>query len=146
MDASFPSRTRPLGETAGSPERPPRTLTGPALSFDLAQEIAALQQEEAWARGDRNARTLVEEPGLRVVLTMLRAGARIREHRTDGWVVIQALDGYVRIESPGETIDLVAGRLLSLQPGVPHDVDAITESAFLLTIALPVISRGTEQA
>ena len=145
MDTSSHSRTRPLGETAGSPERPPRTLTGPALSFDLAQEIAALQREEAWSRNDRNARTLVEEPGLRVVLTILRAGARIREHQADGWVVIQTLEGYVRVESPGETTDLVAGRLLSLQPGVPHDVDAITQSAFLLTIARPVPPSGAEQ-
>ena len=145
MEDSSPSRTRPLGETAGSPQRPPRHLTGAALSFDLAQEVAALQQEETWSGGDRNARTLVEEPGLRVVLTILRSGARIREHRTDGWVVIQTLEGYVRVESPGETTDLVAGRLLSLQPGVSHDVNAIVQSAFLLTIGRSVSPAGTEQ-
>jgi quercetin dioxygenase-like cupin family protein len=131
------SHDRPRGETAGSPQRPARRLAGSALSFDLAHEVATLQQEETWRRGDRNARTLVEESGLRVVLTVLRAGTRIREHRTDGWVTIQTLEGYIRVESTAETLDLVAGRLLALEPSEPHDVAAIEQSAFLLTIASP---------
>ncbi len=122
-------------ETADSPKRSNRPLVGPVLSFDLAQELTVLQQEASWQRGDRNARTLVQEPGLRIVLTVFKAGARIREHQTDRPVVIQTLQGYVRVESPDETIDLMTGRLMTLQPGVPHDLEAIVLSAFLLTIA-----------
>ena len=135
MDPQSTSRLREPSGTASSPQRPARRLVGAVLSFDLAQEIASLQREESWRRGDRNARTLVEEPGLRVVLTVLKAGARIREHRTDRPVAIQTLKGYVRVESPEETIDLLVGRLMTLQPGVPHDLEAIELSAFLLTIA-----------
>ena len=135
MNPPSTSRLREPSETAGSAQRPARHLVGAVLSFDLAGEIASLQQEESWRRGDRNARTLVEEPGLRVVLTVLKAGARIREHRTDRPVAIQTLKGYVRVESPEETIDLLVGRLMTLQPGVPHDLEAIELSAFLLTLA-----------
>lgn len=144
MDASSPLRTRPLGETAGSTERPARTLTGPLLSFDLTEATDALRREDAWNRGDRNARTLIEEPGLRVVLTVLRAGAKIREHRTDGWVLVQSLEGSLAVGSPAASADLAAGGLVSLQPGVPHEVSASTQSAFLLTIARPVPNTGTE--
>ena len=49
--------------------------------------------------------------------------------------VRRPLQGYVRVESPAETIDLLAGRLMTLQPGVPHDLEAIELSAFLLTVA-----------
>jgi quercetin dioxygenase-like cupin family protein len=122
------------GETTGSPQRPARQLVGAVLSFDLAQETATLQQEESWQRGDRNARTLVQEPSLRIVLTVLKTGARVREHQTDHPVVIQTLKGYIRVESPDETIDLLTGRLMTLQPGVAHDLEAIELSAFLLTI------------
>jgi quercetin dioxygenase-like cupin family protein len=121
--------------TADSPRRSNRPLVGPVLSFDLAQELSILQQEDSWQRGDRNARTLVQEPGLRIVLTVLKAGARIREHQTDRPVVIHTLKGYVRVESPDETIDLLAGRLMTLQPGVPHDLEAMEFNAFLLTVA-----------
>jgi quercetin dioxygenase-like cupin family protein len=105
------------------------------LSFDLAREISALQQEEIWQHRDRNARTLVEEPTLRIVLTVLKGGARIREHRTAQPIVIQTLQGYIRVESPDETVDLLAGRLMTLQSGVLHDLVAIELSAFLLTVA-----------
>jgi quercetin dioxygenase-like cupin family protein len=142
MNEASPSRTRPLGETAGRPQRPSGRRTGPARSFDLAQEVTALQQEETWHRSGRNARTLIEEPGLRVVLTMLQAGTRIPEHRTSGWVVIQTLKGYIRVQSPEETLDLVMGRLLALEPGVAHDVEAIEQSVFLLTIVPPTAASS----
>lgn len=100
MDHQSTSRSRPPSETAGSPQRSARQLAGAVLSFDMGQEIASQKQEDSWQRGDRNARTLVEGPGLRIVLTVLRAGARIPEHRTDRPVAIQALEGYVRVESP----------------------------------------------
>jgi hypothetical protein len=36
-----------------------------------------------------------------------------------------------------DPIDLPAGRLLVLDRGIPHDVEALETSAFLLTIAWP---------
>jgi quercetin dioxygenase-like cupin family protein len=134
MNASSAARHRPKDETAGSPQRSPRQLTGAVLSFDLGQEIASLQQESAWQTGDRNSRTLVGGPRLRAVLVVLKEGARIKQHQTDGWVTIQTLQGYVRVETMDETVDLTAGRLLTLESGVPHDVSGVEQSAFLLTI------------
>src|SRR5438067_12859060 len=110
MDEASTSRKRSVGETGGSPQRPPRRLTGTALSFDLAQEVATLHQEETWHRGDRNARTLIEEPGLRVVLPVLRAGSRVREHRNGRWVVIPTLAGHIRAQSPAGTLGPVGSR------------------------------------
>ena len=37
----------------------------------------------------------------------------------------------------GRTFDLPAGTLLTLDQNLPHDVEALEESAFLLTIAWP---------
>jgi hypothetical protein len=37
----------------------------------------------------------------------------------------------------GRTFDLPAGSLLALDRGLPHDVEALEDSAFLLTIAWP---------
>ena len=37
----------------------------------------------------------------------------------------------------GEAFSLPAGGLLALGQGLPHDVEALEESAFLLTIAWP---------
>jgi hypothetical protein len=36
-----------------------------------------------------------------------------------------------------KVIDLPAGHMLALERGLPHDVEALEDSAFLLTIAWP---------
>jgi quercetin dioxygenase-like cupin family protein len=112
-------------------------LTGPALDFDLDAELASLRQEPSFERGDRNGRTLVEETGFRVTPTALKAGTVISEHHTAGWVSIQTTAGHLRIKLADRTVDLPAGRLLILAQNVPHDVEALEESALLIAIALP---------
>ena len=130
-------RDRPVGETSGSAQRPARRLTASSLAFDLALEQSLLEQEPSWVRGDRNARTLVEEPGIRIILTVLRLGTRIREHRTDGWVCIQTTRGHLRVHAAEREMDLPAGHVVVLDRGVPHDVEAVEDhSAFLLTVAM----------
>lgn len=137
-----PHRDRPFGETAGSQQRPARRLVGPALQFDLSEELASLKEEPTWREGDRNARTLVEEPSYRVVLTALKAGTHVREHRAPGWASIHAIAGHLRLRlGDEEGIDLAAGSLLVLEPRLAHDVEALEESAFLLTLAVPNLGR-----
>jgi quercetin dioxygenase-like cupin family protein len=129
-------RDRPLGETSGSGQRPARRLVATSLDFDLETEFGSLTQEASWQRGDRNARTVVEEPGFRVTLTALKPGTRVREHRTDGWLSIQTTRGHIRVHLPDREADLPTGHVLVLEPNVPHDVEALeVESAFLLTVA-----------
>jgi quercetin dioxygenase-like cupin family protein len=127
-----------LGETSGTAQRPARRLAASSLDFDLEVEMASLKHEASWQRGDRNARTLVEEPGFRLTLTALKAGTRVREHHTDGWVSIQTILGQLRVHTPERQVDLPAGHLLVLDRAVPHDVEALyEESAFLLSVATP---------
>ena len=126
---------RPVGETSGSAERPRQRLTGGALTFDLAKELAALHEERTWQRGDRNANTLVKEPALRVVLTALKQGAVIKEHGVHGQFTLQAISGRLRVRIPDHTVELGANQLLSVESGIAHEVEALEESAFLLTIA-----------
>ena len=125
------------GETSPSRERLGQRLSAPALAFDLAGEAESLRAEEAWQRFDRNARTLVKQGDFRVVLTALKPGARLDAHRAEAHVLVETLQGHLRVHLPdqGDTLDLAAGRLLALEPGVVHQVEAVQESAFLLTVA-----------
>ena len=130
-----PRRLRPAGETSGSARRPPQRLASPMLSFDLAREQEQLRQEESFRSGDRNAKTLVKESGIRVVLTVMRSGARLREHKTDGPISVQTLAGHIRLHALDDTIDLPVGHAAMLDAKISHDVEAVEESSFLLTIA-----------
>jgi quercetin dioxygenase-like cupin family protein len=121
-------------------ERTLDTLKAPSLGFDLEGEVKRLWQEDA-SRAGRNAKTLVKHDDFRVVLTVLRAGRRIQEHAAAGRISIQTVQGHVRIRTrhvpTAELLDLPAGQLLVLDRGVRHDVEAVDDSAFLLTIAWP---------
>ena len=126
---------RSAGQTSDSPQRPGQRMHAEALTFDLAAECDLLRGEESWQRGDRNAKTLVKEPGFRVVLVALRAGAHLAEHAVHEQATVQVLTGHLTIHVAGRRLDVRAGGLVSLEPRVNHDVEALEESAVLLTIA-----------
>jgi quercetin dioxygenase-like cupin family protein len=123
-----------LAKHGGEPEMSkPETIVRGAV-FDLAAIDAELRREDAYGRDGHTARTLVREGDIRVVLIVMRAGARIAEHRANETASIHALSGHVRLRLPDRDAELLAGRLLVLERGLPHDVEAISESAFLLTL------------
>ena len=111
-------------------------LQSPILSFDLNEEIKRLREEDAWQAG-RNSKTLVKHPDFRVVLTVLKSGTRLQEHKAAGRISVQAVAGRIRMHVQDEVFDLPAGHLLVLERALPHDVEALEDSAFLLTIAWP---------
>lgn len=112
------------------------TPTRPAggATFDLSAVEGDVRREEAYRRDGHTARTLVREPDLRIVLVVMQAGARIAEHRADKTTSVHALSGHIRLRLPDRTVDLPSGGLLVLENGLRHDVEAVEESAFLLTL------------
>jgi quercetin dioxygenase-like cupin family protein len=76
----------------------------------------------------------VREADLRIVLVAMKAGARIAEHRANETASIHTISGHVRLHLPEEVADLPAGRLLVVECARRHDVEAVDESAFLLTL------------
>jgi quercetin dioxygenase-like cupin family protein len=112
-------------------------MAAPFLEFDLAAEIHRLKAETTWSTG-HNARTLVKYDDLRVVLIALQANARMPEHKTEGRISVHLLSGHIQVKAAGRTFSLRSGGLLALDQGLPHDVEAMEESALLLTIAWPI--------
>jgi quercetin dioxygenase-like cupin family protein len=145
MTVIHPSISHPPGETTGTSERMPQRLAAPVLAFDLAYEMAQLHEQAAWQQGDRNAKTLVKEADFRVVLIVLRKGTRMEEHRAAGRISVQTVVGHVRIHAAGADVDLPVGRLVSLARDMPHAVEALEESAFLLTIAWQGVHDNTAE-
>jgi quercetin dioxygenase-like cupin family protein len=111
-------------------------MVGPYLEFDIARELEQLHREAGWESG-QNAKTLVKYAGLRIVLIALQARSRIPGHQTEGQISIQNIAGRIQVRAQGRTFDLRSGGLLALEQGLPHDIEALEESAFLLTIAWP---------
>ena len=112
-------------------------LTAPMLTFNLKAEMERLRRQEHWLRDGRISETLVKYSDFRIVLILMRAGTLMQEHKADARISIQGLSGRLMVELPEKTVELSAGDLLVLEKCLPHDVRAVEDSAFLLSISWP---------
>ena len=144
MEETRGGRSRPAGQTSGTDRRPPHEVREPVTALNLLDEAAALRREPSWEQSDRNAKTFVKAADLRLVLTTLKQGAIVKEYRAPGSAVVQTLSGRIRLRLPGQTVELPTGALVVLEPSLPHDVEALEESAFTITIAWPPGTRADD--
>ena len=111
-------------------------LAEPLLQIDFERELEQLRREDSWQRETgRSSKTLAKYPDFRIVLILMKSGTRMQQHKAEGRVSIQQLNGQVRIHLADRKVTLSAGHLLVLDCGVLHDVEALEESALLLTIS-----------
>ena len=125
-------------------EEPPYGLNRlPHLGSSLLQvlipdEVQSMWKEEAWQTGAaRSARTLVKYPDLRIVLVSMKAGTHLNQHKTSARFALLALAGHLRLHLPHASVEVPRGELLALDRDIPHDVEAIRPSTFLLILARP---------
>jgi quercetin dioxygenase-like cupin family protein len=116
------------------PERSDRVLAAPLLTFDLHAEVEELRRKSSYAAGEPTGTTLLKEPDLRIVLLALRAGGRMVEHRASGPISVQPIEGRFTFSLPDHSVELTVGKLLALEPGIAHSIEATVDSVFLLTI------------
>lgn len=104
--------------------------------LDLDEQIDVLRLSAEWSTGIAR-KVLVAYPDFQVTLRLLAARARIAEHYNPGRISVQTLRGLIRMHADGRTFELPAGKMLILDRAVAHDVEAVVESVFLLTVAYP---------
>lgn len=118
-------------------EQTSKRLDRKLAHIDLEAEIVLLRSGEDYARVGRSAKTLVKRSDMRVLLIAMREGARVAEHTAPGPLTVGVLQGRLRMNVADGTVELPAGHLLGLDRNEQHDVEALANSAFLLTIAWP---------
>lgn len=129
---------RPSGDlTFAEKEEELAALTAPLLRFDLNSEIDRLQTDEHWLKDGRISKTLAKYSDFRIVLVLMRAETLMQEHKANARISIHSLRGRLSIQLPEKLVELSAGQLLVLEKSLPHDVKAIEDSAFLLSISWP---------
>jgi quercetin dioxygenase-like cupin family protein len=112
------------------------TMIDRLAQFDLHQEIADAEQKKPWQSG-HFAKTLFKKHDLRVVLITMENAAKMKEHHADGTISVHVLKGQIRFSVHGKPHDLKSGNLLTLGASIKHEVEALEDSAFLLTISWP---------
>ena len=114
-----------------------RVMNQPTMIFNIPDELREMKAGEQWKTGHRGAKTLVKNNALRVVLVALSKGMRDDEHKAEGAITVAVALGSVRFTASGTDTVLATGALLTLAGGIPHAVEALEDSAFVVTVAQP---------
>ena len=77
---------------------------------------------------------IVRTAHLELIRSVIRKGRTVPEHRVEGELTIQCIEGKLIVQAHGLNIPLGAGELLFLAGGVPHSVAAEEDSSALLTL------------
>jgi quercetin dioxygenase-like cupin family protein len=72
--------------------------------------------EIATPRGSRSPVVLRSDPGARAVLIALEPGQALGDHQVKEGALIAVVDGAVRVESGGETVEGEVGSFFSFDP------------------------------
>ncbi len=120
--------------SADGRRRIPQPTAGPMLEYDLEREIETLKAEQPWQAG-HSSKTLAKYPDMRVVLIGMEPGAVLHRHRARGTIVLRTLYGCITLNAVGKTVNLPPGQLVALDGMIPHDVESLTTSYVLLSIA-----------
>lgn len=115
--------------------RPERPVDVPFLHLKLSEQLERLGQEPTWRASNRNAITLAKEPALRLVLMLLGKGTKISEHQAAGPLTFHLMSGSVIFRTGDRAGRLGSRELIVLESTVAHEVEALEESACLLTLA-----------
>ena len=137
MAGEQPEPTRPpIPESERLRQHPTPRFAAPQHLYNLDEVTAKLRQELEAGQAGHRQETLYKHGSTTVALFLFGHLTGLPLHRAKGVVVIQVLEGHIRITSEARVHDLHTGHLLVLAPGVEHDVVAREESRMLLTVHL----------
>lgn len=113
-----------------------RRLSGKVLSFMLGAEDGTLREFAEESKTGRAGKTLVKEGPLRITLVALKKGTVLPSHQVAGPVSIQTIRGCLRLTTDRGDVDVPAGILIALGPGVAHTAKARDDCSILITFAM----------
>jgi quercetin dioxygenase-like cupin family protein len=121
-----------------TPQRPEgeRILNAPLVEMNLNEFIKQIKTETTWADSDRNSITIFKSETIRIVLIGLHENAELKPHKANGVISVQVLEGKIEFTAEQQSTQIEKGQMIALQENITHSVKALTESFFLLTLAM----------
>jgi len=103
------------------------------LTVNWQSEVERLLRDITGESG-RLSKTIVKYPNFSIVLMVMKSNTKFPEHKSTGRISVHVLKGHIQMRILDKLVDLPAGNLIALDREVLHDVEALDESAFILTI------------
>ena len=115
----------------------PKKLDQPIMAFAIAEEISKIKADQPSTNQGKRSAVLAKNEHVSIVLAVLARGEALQEHQTDGQITVTVVQGAIRFDALNERVRLNAGGLLTLRPGIRHAVEALEDSAFMITVCAP---------
>lgn len=115
---------------------PEERFAPPAQAFDFAAAADEMAGEASATTQHHRQKTLYRYGQTSLSLFLFEAGSELREHRANGTVFIQVLDGRITVQAHGAQHELATGQVLVMSPDVPHDLRSEEAARVLLTVCL----------
>lgn len=126
---------RAAGDTTGTFLRPPQHLAEAFSAFDIRAEADKLLAEARYLPDRRSSKTLAKLAHLRLTLTAACAGTSTNWHRTHAPVSVQCLSGLILLRAGNAEVELDQAGLAVIEAEVEHEVAAVTDAVFLVSVA-----------
>ncbi|MFN3916140.1 MAG: cupin domain-containing protein [Flavobacteriales bacterium] len=121
-----------------TPKYPKNTHIAPPLlvEINLFELIEQIKNETTWAASDRSSVTVFKSETMKIMLMGLHESAELKPHKAGGVISVQVLEGKINFIAEQQKYLIGKGQMITLQENITHSVTALTESFFLLTLAI----------
>ena len=115
---------------------PPRErFAGDEHIIDLETAFAGLPSESVLRHGHMQ-KVLYRLGRTTTAIFAFEAGGRLEQYTIDAQAIVHVIEGRVRVCTPDSAYELTRNQMVMLDPGVPHDVEAVERTRLLLTVVL----------
>lgn len=97
-------------------------------------EIEDLRASAPIEPGKLGHHVVLDTEGVRVIVLAFERGYVLAEHRTPRPLLLQAVDGSLRVTTADRVVELRPGGMLYLPASLPHEVEALQTSRLSLTL------------
>lgn len=111
-----------------------RMLDALLVEMDLNNFIVQIKKEITWTTTDHNSITIFKSDSTTVVLIGMHKNAEFKKYNVYGDIQMQVLEGKINFCTEQQTVSLQKGQMIALKADIPHSVQALDESFFLLTV------------
>jgi quercetin dioxygenase-like cupin family protein len=106
----------------------------PRTSLTDSQVVTGVHEDLPVQRHATTSRALLDNEAARVVVFVFDTGEQLTEHTAATPVVLQLLEGRMRLQLDGVDHELVAGDVVYLAPGAPHALEALEPARLSLVL------------
>jgi quercetin dioxygenase-like cupin family protein len=117
-------------------DRDARLSEGPQ-AFQIDEQVERLRSDESYREAGKSSIILARKEHLRVVLSALEHAKEMEPHHTAGPFALHVLEGSVQVNWDDQSSILREHDLLTFPAGIEHSVQALEDTAFLLTLFQP---------